>query len=188
MGFVGTIVYDGSLKIDASPQKEVIAYLQPGALVLLKRTKDEDLLAGVRGELKTALPLHGAKLGFGADVLQRIDEYSTNIENLKPIRDEATKLAKAAADSIAFYEDAREAEIGAVADAVKRRRRKNPAVAAPFEKTLEYSALYANKAAATRRKNKKAEAAGEVVVKGKAKGKAKAAPRVEEVESEEKPG
>jgi hypothetical protein len=187
MGFVGRIAYDGSYKIDATAQKELIAYLEPETLVLMKRTKDGDLLVDVRSELKTALPLHGTALGFNAsEVLQRIDDYSTNIEVLKPIRDEAEKLFRAAEESLAFYEDAREAEIGAVAEAVKRRRRKMPTIAAPFEKTLRYHGLWAAKAVATRRKNQKAAAAGEIVVK--ARGKAKAAPKVEEVGSEEKPG
>lgn len=191
MGFVGRIAYDGSYKIDASEQKDVLAYLEPETLVLMKRTKDGELFVDVRSELKTALPLHGTTLGFNAvDVLQRIDDCSASIAVIKPIRDEALKLYRAAEESLAFYEDAREAEIGAVAGAVQRRARKMPTIAAPFEKTLRYHGLYAEKAVATRRKNQKAAAAGEVVVKAKAKGKgkAKAEPKVEEVGSEEKPG
>ncbi len=68
-------------------------------------------------------------------------------------------------ETIALLEDAREADFSLIAEAVKRvSGRKDPSIAAAFEKTLKYVAQYALKAASTRRK--KAEAAEDAEPEG----------------------
>lgn len=188
MSMVSRTAFKGKLLVDAVAAKDVLYRLESRGRLKLKRIKQG--VDKVQEELATAIPEYAVKLGLGPDVPKRVAEYLANIEQLKPIRDDAQELARAAEESIAFYEDAIEVEIGAVATSVKRRQRKDPSVGVPFERTLEYQGLYAEKAVATRRKNKKAEAEGlaPVKAKGKAKAKPKAEVAAEEVNGEEKPG
>jgi hypothetical protein len=184
MAMIPRTAFNGKLLIDAASAKDVLYSIDPAARGRLKRLKKG--FDQVRNELQVSLPEYAAQLGLGPDVQKRIAGHVDSIDKLTPIRDDAQELARAADASIAFHEDAIEAEIGVVSESVKRRKRKEPEISVPFEKTLKYQALYADKAVATRRKKEKAAAEEAVAAKAKRKGKGKAKVGNKEVKGEEK--
>jgi predicted house-cleaning noncanonical NTP pyrophosphatase (MazG superfamily) len=152
MAYVPRTPFDGKLTISVEDVKDLLHDLPPQARRKLKREKPG--FGSVLDELRTGLPKHGKTLGLSPDLLQKIEEETANIAKLEAARSDLAKLLEVVEESIALQEDEREQDITAVAEAAKKAaQRKDPSVAAPFEKTMKYHSQVADKAVATRRKN-----------------------------------
>jgi hypothetical protein len=165
MAHVPKTPFTGNLLIDATALAALIFDLAPKAARSLKR--EQEGIEGVLAELPTALSQFAATIGLAADTFVQIDMATKNIGLLRALLTDAEKLVEVLRESIAFQEDAREAEFSRIAENVKRAvERKDPSVGAPFEKLLTYVAQVGVKAAATRRRNEAAEAENEAPVTG----------------------
>lgn len=160
MAYVPRTPFDGKLVISVEEVKDLLHDLPPQARRKLKREKQG--FGSVLEELRTALPKHGKTLGLSSDLLQKIEGASANIIKLEAARAELAKLLEVVEESIALQEDEREQDLTAIAEAAKKAaQRKDPSVAAPFEKTMKYHSQVADKAVATRRKNAESATSGE---------------------------
>ena len=156
MAHVPKTPFTGKLLIDATSSSSLIFDLAPGATRSLKR--EQDGIEGVLIELPTALTQHAKALNVANDAIVQFDVATTNINVLRALLADAEKLVEVLRESVAFHEDAREADFSMLADIVKSAAaRKDPAIAAAFEKLLKYVAQVGVKAAATRRKNEVGE-------------------------------
>jgi len=151
MAFVVKTPYAGKTTVSADSVKEILHDLPPNARQKLKRTKPG--IDDVIKELSTSLPEHGEALGIATTVLANIKANTGNIAALGEVKKEIDKLAEVVDESLAYYENEREADIATVAENVKKTaRRKDPTRAAAFEATLKYHSQIADKGVATRRK------------------------------------
>jgi hypothetical protein len=157
MAFVPRTAFKGKLLLDLTAHKDVLQELPRGAKKRLKRTQkgyDE-----VENELSTALPQHAEALGLAGSVLQSIQDCSVTINDLKQIKKDLAKANEVVDQTIALYEDQREAKVAMVAETVTSASdRLDPSVAGAFTKTVKYRSQIADKAVATRRKNAEAKA------------------------------
>jgi predicted house-cleaning noncanonical NTP pyrophosphatase (MazG superfamily) len=157
--------------ISVEAVKDLLHDLPPQARRKLKKEKPG--FGVVLDELRMALPKHGKTLGLSADLLQKIEEETANIAKLEAARSELAKLLEVVEESIALQEDEREQDITTVAEGAKKAaQRKDPSIAAPFEKTMKYHSQVADKAVATRRKNAEGAVDGEVTVAAAVNGEA----------------
>lgn len=157
MAFVHRTPYTGTLKLDVTPQKDIIFDLPQGVLPQLKGEKEG--FPEANDELNTSLPTHAATLGLSDGMLTRINTATANIKDLRAALVDAEKLVEVLRESIALQENDREADIATVVDAVRKTgRRIGGAIEASFEKTIKYHSQIAAKAAATRKKNAAAQA------------------------------
>jgi hypothetical protein len=184
MAFVPRTAFKGKLLLDLTAHKEVLQELPRGAKKRLKRTQkgyDE-----VESELSTALPQHAEALGLAGSVLQSIQDCSVTIKDLKEIKKDLAKANAVVDQTIALYEDQREAKVAMVAETVTSASdRLDPSVAGAFTKTVKYRSQIADKAVATRRKNAEAKAKAQ---KGKDEAKAIAAPAKDDPKESAEPG
>ncbi|UQA62209.1 hypothetical protein [Polyangium aurulentum] len=152
MAYVPRTPFDGKLVVSVEEVKDLLHDLPPQARRKLKREKPG--FGIVLDELRTALPKHGKTLGLSGELLEKIEVTTANVIKLEAARSELAKLLEVVEESIALQEDEREQDIAAVAEAAKKAvQRKDPSVAAPFERTMKYHSQIADKAVATRRRN-----------------------------------
>jgi hypothetical protein len=145
--------HPGPFTFDLSDVQAELVDLAPGAM-RGARTEGEGM-KGVVEELAEAMPAHGADLDVPGSAYQRVVDRTALLAKL---RDHEAKLAKAlevVRETRAKTENDREDDISIIAKAVQgaAARKKDPSVAAPFEKTLAYNSRIADKSAETRRKN-----------------------------------
>jgi hypothetical protein len=125
--------------------------LPPGGKRGLRQEKDG--FEAVLAELARALPVHGAAAGIPGDAYARLVEATGTLQKIREARALIDKLAAVLDGSEAKHEHDRENELSLIVDAIKSTaKRRNPSIAAAFEKTLEYNSRIADKAAETRRR------------------------------------
>ncbi|TKD01386.1 hypothetical protein [Polyangium fumosum] len=145
--------YTGDGVVDASPFKHKLVDLKRGDMPKLKRSKPG--CAGVLVDLAKAMPEHGDEARIHPDWHAEIVEVKQTLDAIRAQRPEADKLAEVLRESEAYYEDKLEVLISRVGKAVvdTAKGEDKPGLLATFESTLRYRAQYAEKSAATRRKN-----------------------------------
>lgn len=118
--------------------------------------REKEGIGEVLYELAVAMPKLGDAAGISQAVYAEIVEGTSRIEKLRALRGQLEKALEVVEETEAVEEHKRESNIAIVADTVKMTaRRKDESVLAPFEKTLNYHAQFAEKAWKTRRRNKK---------------------------------
>lgn len=155
MAFVPRTAFKGKLLLDLTAHKDVLQELPRGAKKRLKRAQkgyDE-----VENELATALPQHAETLGLSTGILKSIQECTVTINDLKQAKKDLARVNAVVDQTIALYEDQREANVAKVAEAVtSTSERLDPSVSGSFTKTVQYRGQVGYKAAATRRKKEAA--------------------------------
>ena len=152
--------YEGSILIDLSPIKDQLIDLAPGATKGMRA--EQEGMPDVIKEMGDSTKEQREKANIPEHVYQR---FLTQTADLATLREYEAKLAKAlevVTETRAKKENDREDDVGILAKAVRETasRLKNPAVAAPFEKTIKYNSQIAIKAVATRKKNAEAKQQG----------------------------
>ncbi len=151
-------MYTGPGVIDTQSIKEKLVDIKGGDLQGYKRQKPG--IEGVIQELESAFTAHGDAAGIHPNVYQSFTAKTALLSQIRALRPVVAKLHEVLSESEVYYEDAREGDIirmsKAILDAANHDNK--PSLLAVFEKTLTYRSQYAEKAAATRRKNEEAKA------------------------------
>ncbi|UQA62791.1 hypothetical protein [Polyangium aurulentum] len=149
--------YMGPALIDVTKISSKLVDITNGNLQGFQRQKPG--IDDVLNELSKAIPQYGENLGIHLSMLQKVSEKTELLAEIRSLKRDVLKLAEVLEESEIFYEDAREADISRIGGFVDATiRHGDPSVQAAFNQTLKYRSQYAEKAAATRRKNKLAEA------------------------------
>ncbi|MRG95426.1 hypothetical protein [Polyangium spumosum] len=145
--------YTGTGIASAMPFKHKLVDVKQGDLPKLKRSKPG--CAAVLGDLAAAMPVHGDEARIHPDFYAEIVETQELLQAIRAQRPEADKLAEVLRESEAFYEDKLEGLLSRLAKIVldTAKDENKPGLLATFESTIQYRGLYANRSAATRRKN-----------------------------------
>lgn len=145
--------YTGDGVIDATKHKDELVDYKGGDMQGFRRSKPG--LSVVLGEIDAAMPKHGDEARIHPSTYTEISRIVTLLAWISDLRPRVDKLAEVLRESQVYYEDKLETLISRlgknVIDTAKDDNK--PSLLAIFEKTLSYRALYADKAAATRRKN-----------------------------------
>ena len=152
------IPYAGPLQISLDDCKDNLIDLPQEALRYLRNAKPG--IDAVRTELAHSVPVHGEAAGVTATMHEQFVADTLLINKLRAHEVVLAKALEVVRETLAQKEHDRENTLSHIVDRVKStaQRTTNSAILAPFQKTLEYSAQYANKAAETRRKNAKSKA------------------------------
>lgn len=112
-------------------------------------------IADVEAELAVSMPAVAEQAGIHASVYQGFVDKTEVLKEIRKWLPIAAKLHEVLVESEIYYEDAREGDIKRIADAVESANSQMPKLGllSHFNKTLGYRSQYAEKAAATRRKN-----------------------------------
>ena len=150
--------YTGPLTFDLLAIAAILIDQPPGALRGMRR--DKPGIEAVIQELAEAVKNHGTEAGVAASAYQRFLDSTEKLDNLRLNSAPLLKMAEVLAETRATYENEREQAVSHMVDAVKStaKRTKNPAILAPFEASIRYTAQNAEKAVKTRTKNKAAKA------------------------------
>lgn len=113
----------------------------------------------VEAELGTAMPAVGDQAGIHASVYQGFVDKTQLLGEIRKWLPLVAKLHEVLEESQIFYEDSREGDIARIADAVESAASQSAKsnLLSHFDKTLSYRSQYAEKAAATRRKNEEGQ-------------------------------
>lgn len=149
--------YVGKGLVDAQGIKPQLIDIKGGDMQGFRRSKPG--IDGVISELSQVMPLHGDDARIHPSTYQEITTTLTLLTKIAELRPDADKLAEVLRESQVFYEDKLEALLSRVGKNVidTAKEEEKPGLLAIFEKTLRYRAQYAEKAAATRRKNEEAQ-------------------------------
>lgn len=144
--------YSGPVQVDLSALAGFLVDLPPGATQRLRREREG--IQGVTDELASAMPKHGSAAGITTELYGRFTACNEDLAKLRAARVVVDKLAEVLRESEVHKEDTREGLLSMMCKAVKSAaQHDNPAIVAPFERTLKYNAQTAEKAVRTRRKN-----------------------------------
>jgi hypothetical protein len=147
--------YPGPFSIDFQSLQGVVVDVVPGGTRGYARQKEG--IGGVLAELTSNLPVHAETLGMAADAHTRINTITDRLEQIRALRPIVAKAAEVLDETEIYLEDEREMQIGTVVEAVRKAaRRKDPALLASFEKTIQYHGQIGVRAHKTRRKNAEA--------------------------------
>ena len=148
--------YTGTGVIDAQGIKDKLVDLPGGDMQGYQRQKPGfDLVVA---ELESVMAAHGDEAGIHASVYEGFKDKTALLTQIRALKPAVAKLYEVLGESEVYYEDSRERDITRMAKNVldaAHHEGKN-ALLALFEKTLTYRSQYAEKAAATRRKNEEA--------------------------------
>jgi hypothetical protein len=145
--------YTGPSIIDVTAIRAKLVDLVNGELQGFQREKPG--LVDVLDELTKGVAQYGETLGVHPGVHKGILEKTQLIADIRALKLEVNKLAEVLAESEVYYESSREADISRLGAFIASTvQHGDPSVAAAFHKTLKYRGQYAEKALATRRKNK----------------------------------
>lgn len=149
--------YAGPLTIDLTDVKDHLVDLPPGATKGVRA--EQPGIGDVLEELAKAIPTHGDAADIPPQAYQRVVAQTTLLAALRAHEMKLEKLLEICRETRAKTENDREDDLGVIAKAVQTTaaRKKQPGIAAPFEKTIRYNSQIAEKAAQTRRKNAEAK-------------------------------
>jgi hypothetical protein len=153
--------YTGTGTVNAAPYKDKLVDVKDGNLNRFRRSKPK--LALVLAELSTAMQSHGNEARIHPDTYQEILETVAVLGLIRKDLPDVQKLAQVMRESEVYYEDKLEALISRLGKTVldTAHTEKKPGLVAVFDQTLSYRSEYADKAAATRKKNQAAAQAPE---------------------------
>lgn len=150
--------YTGPIILDLKAIAGILIDLVNGTRQRLRSEKEG--LDEVLIELKDSYPAYGAAAGIPAVVYDRIVKATGDLKEIREMLPVARKIVEVLEESESYYASQREDDIGLVADSIKSNaRRLDPALLAPFQRTLAYYSQWADKAVKTRVKNAKASKA-----------------------------
>jgi len=162
------INYIGSHTLDLSALQGKLVDYEDGGLQGLR--PDMPGFQRMALSLAEAMPLHGAAAGIPQDVYNHFFMCNETIESIDEGLAIAQKQVEVLTESRAYYVDARQNDVGLMADALRSRaqRRKDASVLIPFEPLLKYNGQIGEKALRTRKKNEQAKAEQEAETGGPA--------------------
>jgi hypothetical protein len=148
--------YTGTGVIDAQGIKDKLVDIMGGEIQGYQRQKPGFDLAAA--ELESVMATHGDAAGIHASVYGGFKEKTALLTQIRTLKPAVAKLLEVLCESEIYYEDSRERDITRMAKTVlDAAHHEGKASLLPlFEKTLSYRSQYADKAAATRRKNEDA--------------------------------
>lgn len=151
--------FTGTVLIDLPPLKDKLINLPARALQGARAEKEG--INEVLLELATAIPAHGDEAEIHPVVYQRVLDQTADIEMLRDREFELEQALQACRETRAQKENNREDDISAIATMVEEKasRGRNPGLRVHFDKTIEYKSRFAEKSAATRKKNEEAKEA-----------------------------
>jgi len=148
-----SLIYKGEFTADISHLKGRLIDLPKGAMRGMRASKPgiEEVVA----ELRANVPISGALAGISPEVFAHFDECTGNIEDIDASLRLLAKMTEVLLESRAHYVHEQHQDIGVMVDSARStaHRRKDPALLAPFEKTVEYNSRSGLKAARARRRN-----------------------------------
>lgn len=150
--------YAGSLTIDLTDVKDHLVDLAPGATKGARA--EQEGMEDVIKELAEAVPSHGDAADVPPQAYQRFVARTALLAQLRAHELGLEKLLEIIRETRTKTENDREDDVSVIAKAVQGTagRKKDPGLAAPFEKTIRYNSQIAEKGAQTRRKNAEAKA------------------------------
>jgi hypothetical protein len=147
--------YTDSGVIDATTIKDVLVRLSTAAKDKLGIQREKPGYLLVELEIDGAMPAYGDVAGIPAKVYKGFKERSAIIGKIRALLPLVDSLRDALADSLVYYENAREGDIARmvkyILEAVDKEGQQD--LLRVFQRTLAYYSQYADRAAATRRKN-----------------------------------
>jgi hypothetical protein len=145
--------YDGPAAIDISALAPQLLDIKDGERRGYKREKPS--FDKVEAELSVSMPAVGDEAGIHSSVYQGFKDKTGLIAQIRAAKLQVAKLAQILEESECFYEDAREGDIIRICEAVEisAKQTNKPELLARFDATLKYRGQYAEKAAASRKKN-----------------------------------
>lgn len=148
--------YTGSGIIDAQSIKNKLVDIRGGDLQGYQRQKPGfDLVVA---ELARVMPTNGDAAGIHANVYQAFNDKTALLTQIRSLKPAVAKLYEVLCESEVYYEDSRERDVTRMAKTVldaAHHEDKAPLLAV-FEEMLRYRSQYAEKGAATKRKNEEA--------------------------------
>ncbi|MDC3960028.1 hypothetical protein [Polyangium jinanense] len=152
--------YTGEGIFDVTSYKDKLVDVKSGELNKFRRSKPG--LARVLNELAKAIPEHGDEARIHAKTYQEILEIVVILALIRKDAPGVAKLSEILRESEVYYEDKLETLISRLGKSVidTAQDDKKPGLLAIFEETLAYRSMYADKAAATRKKNEAAAQEG----------------------------
>lgn len=150
--------YVGKGVFDVTPYKDKLVDLMSGDLNRYRRSKPG--IERVLGELSKAMPAHGDEARVHAETYKEIVETVEALASIRKDKPGVLKLAEVMRESEVFHEDRLESLISRLGKTVLDAAHDDnkPGLLAAFEETLSYRSMYADKAAATRKKKNAAAA------------------------------
>ncbi|MDI1430049.1 hypothetical protein [Polyangium sorediatum] len=145
--------YTGVGAFDVQHYKHKLIDVRSGGLNRYRRSKPG--IERVLGELAKAMPAHGDEARIHADTYKEILETAETLALIRKDKHGVVKLAEVLCESEVYHEDRLESLISRLGKSVidSAHDDKKPGLLAVFEETLTYRSMYADKAAATRKKN-----------------------------------
>ena len=158
MAIIAGPKYTGTTLIDLANVKDDLVDLPPGAMKGIRA--EQEGIGDVVAELASSIPGHGEAADISPQVYQRFVSRTELLAKLRTHEADLDKAQEICRETRAKTENDREDDISIIAKAVQdaARRKKDPGIAAPFEKTIKYNTQIADKGAQTRRKNAEAKA------------------------------
>jgi hypothetical protein len=148
--------YTGTGVIDAQGIHDKLVDIRGGDMQGYMRQKPGFDLVGP--ELERVMATHGDEAGIHPGVYGSFKEKTALLSQIRALKPAVAKLYEVLCESEVYYEDSRERDITRMAkNVLDAAHHEGKASLLPlFEKTLSYRSQYADKAAATRRKNEDA--------------------------------
>lgn len=155
MAALNGVPYAGPLQFSLDDCKDQLIDLPHDATRHLRNAKPG--IDAVMTELAESVPSHGNQAGVSAALHQQVIDDTQAIDKLRAHEAKLAKALEVVRETLAIKEHTRENNVSQIVDAVKSvaQRSGNPGILAPFQKTIEYNAQFAKKAAESRRKNAK---------------------------------
>lgn len=145
--------YTGEGVFDVQHYKHRLVDVKSGGLNRYRRSKPG--IERVLRELAKAMPAHGDEARVHAETYKEILETAATLALIRKDKPGVVKLAEVLCESEVYHEDRLESLISRLGKSVidTAHDDKKPGLLAVFEETLSYRSMYADKAAATRKKN-----------------------------------
>jgi hypothetical protein len=150
--------YVGAVKIDLSALAARLVDMAPGATIPLRRAQAG--FPGVVVEIKTNYPTAGSAAGIPESVYAEFMACTDDIEKIDESRATVAKILEVLDETRALREHERQVTVSLMVDTLRStaRRRKKPALLAPFEKSIKYFSQNGEKAAKARRQREASQA------------------------------
>ena len=138
--------YTGPLSFDLTAIAPILIDQPPGTLRGMRR--DQPGIDDVIHELAGAVKSNGTEAGVAGHAYQRFLDSTEKLTKLRLNSAALLKMAEVLVETEATYENEREQALSQTVDAVKStaKRSKNPAILAPFEKSIRYTQQASTKA------------------------------------------
>lgn len=153
MKSIAAMPWPGPFQYSLDDVKDELVDLPEGAMQGLR--SEQGGIDDVAIELEQSIPAAGDAAGISPKVHQRFKARTATIEKLRKHEAELAKALEVVRETLAKAEHDRENDVSLIVDAVKSnaQRMGDQSLLAAFQKTIQYNAQIAVKAAKTRKRN-----------------------------------